>query len=112
MEMQKESAKSAWLSLVKPHPRSIRNAMEDSPVSLSSKANGNAKRERLAFPCYAPITSILTEDKERQDIRVPATRKAIHPPRRMTGFLYFWNLLSFFFNSNSDIPKVFYLFSV
>gem|GEM_PF-2361977 len=44
MEMQKDSAFSAWLFLVKPHPRSIRNAMEDTPVGLSSKANGNAKR--------------------------------------------------------------------
>jgi len=31
----------------KPLPRSIRNAVEDIPVSLLSKANGNAKIERF-----------------------------------------------------------------
>jgi len=42
-----EEREAVWLFLVKPLPRSIRNTMEDSPVSLSSKANGNAKIERF-----------------------------------------------------------------
>ena len=35
--MQKESAKSAWLFLIKPLPRSVRNTMEDIPVPATRK---------------------------------------------------------------------------
>jgi hypothetical protein len=37
MEMQKDSAFSAWLFLVKPLPRSIRNEVKDIPVPATRK---------------------------------------------------------------------------
>ncbi len=57
--MQKESAVSAWRFLVKPLPRSIRNAMEDSPVSLLSKAFGKAIRNNKLQTAFFERKALL-----------------------------------------------------